>query len=65
MASLHEPKMSQRVHAPRHRGFAGLTRSRRKHKVTRAKITRVAVENTRLDQKEKEVETLNFSKEHH
>ena len=65
MASLHEPKMFQRVHAPGLRGFAGLTRSRRKHKVTRAKINRVAVENTRLGQNEKEVDTLNFSKEHH
>ena len=57
--------MSQRVHAPGLRGFARLTRSRRKHKVTRAKINRVAVENTRLDQNEKEVDSLNFSKEHH
>ena len=65
MASLHEPKMSQRVHAPGLRGFARLTRSRRKHKVTRAKINRVAVENTRLVQNEKEVDSLSFSKEHH
>ena len=34
-------------------------------KVTRAKINKVAVENTRLDQNEKEVDSLNFSKEHH
>ena len=53
MASLHEPKMSQWVHAPGLRGFVGLTTSRRKHKVTRAKINRVAVENTRLGQNEK------------
>ena len=65
MASLHEPKMSQRVHAPGLRGFAGLTTSMRKHKVTRAINHRVAVENTRLDQNEKEVDTLNFSKKHH
>ena len=65
MASLHEPKMSQWVHAPRLRRFVGLTTSRRKHKVTRAKIIRVAVEITRLDQNEKEVDSLNFSKEHH
>ena len=65
MASLHEPKMSQWVHAPGLRGFVGLTTSRRKHKVTRAKINRVAVEITRLDQNEKEVDSLNFSKEHH
>mgnify|MGYP005824217421 CR=1 FL=1 len=65
MASLHKPKMSQWVHAPGLRGFVGLTTSRRKHKVTRAKINRVAVEITRLEQNEKEVDSLNFSKEHH
>ena len=65
MASLHGPKVFQRVHPLGLKGFAGLTRSMRKHKVTRAKINRVAVENTRLDQNEKEVDTLNFSKEHH
>ena len=65
MASLHEPKMSQRVHAPGLRGFVGLTTSRRKYKVTRARMNRVAVENTRLVQNEKEVDTLNFPKEHH
>ena len=43
-------------------GFAGLTISMRKHKVTRARKDRVVVENTRLDQNEKEVDTLNFSK---
>ena len=65
MVSSHEPKLFQRLHAPGLRGFVGLTTSRRKHKVTRAKIIRVAVENTRLDQNEKEVDSLNFSKEHH
>ena len=65
MASLHGPKVSRMVQAPGLRGFAGLARSRIKHKVTRAKINRVAVENTRLDQNEKEVDTLNISKEHH
>ena len=65
MASLHGPKVSQRVHAPGLRGFAGLTISMRKHKVTRAKINRAAVENTRLVQNEKEVDSLNFSKEQH
>ena len=65
MASLHGPKVFQRVHAPGLRGFAGLTTSRRKYKVTRARMNRGAVENTRLVQNEKEVDTLNFSKEHH
>ena len=65
MALLHELKMFQRVHAPGLRGFVGLTTSRRKHKVTRARKTGVAVENTSLVQNEKEVGTLNFSKEHH
>ena len=65
MASLHEPKLSQRVHAPGLSGFAGLTRSRGKHKVTRAKINRVAVEITRLDQNEKEVDSLKIFKEQH
>ena len=50
MASLHEPEISQREHAPGLRGFVGLTTSRRKHKVTRARMKRVAVENTRLVQ---------------
>ena len=62
---MHGPKFSQWVHALGLKGFAGLTRSRRKHKVTRAKINRVAVENTRLVQNEKEVDSLNFSKEPH
>ena len=44
--------------------MAGLTRSRRKHKVTRAKINRVVVEITRLDQNGKEVDSLKFFKEH-
>ena len=57
--------MSQWVHAPALRGFVGLTTIRRKHKVTRAKIIRVAVEITRLDQNEKEVDSLNISKEQH
>ena len=65
MASLHEPKMSQWVHAPGLRGFVGLTTSRRKYKVTRARMNRVAVENTRLVQNEKEVDSHFFSKEHH
>ena len=65
MASLHEPKVFQRVHAPGLSGFAGLTTSMRKHKVTRARMNGVAVENTSLVQNEKEVGSLNFSKEQH
>ena len=65
MVSLHEPKVFQSVHAPGLRGFAGLTISMRKHKVTRARMNRVAVENTSLVQNEKEVDTLKFSKEQH
>ena len=48
MASLHGPKVFQRVHAPGLRGFVGLTTSMRKHKVTRARMDGVAVENTSL-----------------
>ena len=65
MASLHGPKVFQRVHAPGLRGFARFTISMRKHKVIRASKNRVAVENTSLVQNEKEVGALNFSIEHH
>ena len=65
MASLHGPKMFQRVHAPGFRGFARLATSMRKHKVTRARKDGVAVENTSLVQNEKEVDALKFSKGHH
>ena len=61
MALFHEPKMTQRVHAPRLKGLVGLSTSRRRHKVTGAKINRVAVEITRLDQNGKEVDSLKFS----
>ena len=65
MASLHGPKMFQRVHAPGLRGFVGLTTSMRKHKVTRARNNRVAVENSSLVQNEKEVDALKSTKEKH
>ena len=65
MALFHEPKMIQWVHAPGLRGFVGLTTSRRKHKVTGAKINSVAVEITRLDQNGKEVDSLKIFKEQH
>ena len=62
MTSLHEPKITQWVHAPGLRGLVGLTTSRRKHKVTGAKINRVVVEITRLDQNENEVDSLKIFK---
>ena len=65
MASLQGPKVFQREHAPGLRGFAGLTTSMRKHKITRVRKDGVAVENTSLVQNEKEVDALKFSKEHH
>ena len=65
MKLFHEPEMIQRVHAPGFRGFVGLSTSRRKHKIIGAKINRVAVEITRLDQNEKEVDSLNIFKEQH
>ena len=57
--------MFQKVHAPGLRGFVGLATRRRKHKIIRARMKRVAVENTRLVQNGKEVDALNFSKEYH
>ena len=65
MASFHGPKMFQREHAPGLRGFAGLTTSMRKHKITRVRKDGVAVENTSLVQNEKEVDALKIFKEHH
>ena len=65
MTLLQGPKVFQREHAPGLRGFAGLTTSMRKHKITRARNNRVAVENTSLVQNEKEVDALKSSKEHH
>ena len=64
MALFHEPKIFKWVHAPGLRGLSGRTTSRRKHKIIGAKINRVAVEITRLDQNEKEDDSLNFFKEH-
>ena len=64
MTLFHEPKLIQWLHAPGFRGLVGLSTSMRRHKVTRAKINRVAVEITRLDQNEKEDDSLNFFKEH-
>ena len=65
MTLFHEPKMIQRVHAPGLKGLVGLSTSRRKHKIFGAKLNRVAVEITRLDQNEKEVDSLNIYKEQH
>ena len=64
MTLFHEPKLIQWVHAPRFRGLVGLSTRRRKHKIFGAKLNRVAVEITRLDQNEKEDDSLNFFKEH-
>ena len=41
MALFHEPKIFKWVHAPGLRGLVGLSTSRRRHKVTGAKINRV------------------------
>ena len=65
MTLFHEPKLIQGLHAPGFRGLVGLSTSRRKHKIIGAKINRVAVEFTRLDQNEKEVDSLNIFKEQH
>ena len=62
MALFHEPKMTQRVLAPRLKGLVGLSTSRRRHKVTGAKINRVVVAITRLDQNGKEVDSLKIFK---
>ena len=60
MTLFHEPKLIQWVHAPGFRGLVGLSTSRREHKIFGAKLNRVAVEITRLDQNEKEDDSLNF-----
>ena len=65
MTLFHEPKLIQGLHAPGFRGLVGLSTSRRKHKIIGAKINRVAVEITRQDQNEKEVDSLNIFKEQH
>ena len=57
--------MTQSLHAPGLKGLVGRTISRRKHKVVGAKINRVAVEITRLDQNGKEVDSLKIFKEQH
>ena len=62
MTLFHEPKICQWVHAPGFRGLVGLSTSRRKHKVFGSKLNRVAVEITRLDQNEKEVDSLKIFK---
>ena len=65
MTLFHEPKLIQWVHAPGFRGLVGLSTSRRKHKIIGAKINRVAVEITGLDQNENEVDSLKIFKEQH
>ena len=63
-AWLHALKILQWVHSSGLKGFVARAISRRKHMVTRAKIIRVAVEITRLNQYEKDVVSLKFFKEH-
>ena len=65
MALFHEPKICQWVHAPGFRGLVGLSTSRRKYRIFGSKLNRVAVEITRLDQNEKEVDSLKKFKEQH
>ena len=65
MALFHEPKICQWLHAPGLRSLTWRTTSRKRHRVTGAKINRVAVEITRLDQNENEVDSLKFFKEQH
>ena len=62
MTLFHEPKLIQWVHAPGVRGLVVLSTSRRKHKIIVAKLNRVVVEITRLDQNENEVDSLKFFK---
>ena len=62
MTLFHEPKLIQWVHAPGSRGLVGLSTGRRKHKIFGAKVNRVAVEITGLDQNEKEDVLLKFFK---
>ena len=63
MTLFHEPKLIQWVHAPGFRGLVGLSTSRRKYKIIGAKLNRVVVEITRLDQNGKEVDSLKIFKE--
>ena len=63
MKLFHEPKIFKWVHAPGFRGLVGLSTSRRKQKIIGAKLNRVVVEITRLDQNENEVDSLKFFKE--
>ena len=53
------------MHAPGLRCLVGLSTSRRKHKIIGAKLNRVAVEITRLNQNENEVDSLKIFKEKH
>ena len=62
MALFHEPKIFKWVHAPGHRVLVGLSTSRRRHKVTGAKINRVAVEITGWTRMEKRLIHSKFSK---
>ena len=64
MALFHELKMIKRVHAPRLRGLAWRTTSRRNLKGPRASNNVVAVQTIMLDQYGDEVDSLKNFKEH-
>ena len=65
MASFHEPKMIQWVHAPALRGLAWRTTSRRKLMGRGASKQMVVVQITKLHQNEDEDDSLKSFKEHH
>jgi len=62
--SLHALKILQWFHSPGLKGFVGRASSKKKLMCTRAKYTRVAVENAKLDQRAKEDGLLKIFKEH-
>ena len=65
MASFHEPKMIQWVHAPGLRGLAWRTTSRRKLMGKGATKNVVAVQTIMLGQNKDEVVSLKIFKEQH
>ena len=64
-AWLYVLKILQWVHSSGLKGFVLRAISTRKLKSNRVNLTRFAVEKAKLDQKAKEVDSLNFFKEHH
>ena len=63
--SLHALKILQWVHSPGLKGFVGWAISRKKLMATRVTFNRDAVQITKLDQNEKEVDSLKIFKEKH